>query len=238
MSPLLSKGRPFSLLFSQEAPLFSLLFSTKGGPSPLSSLLSSLLREGPSLFSSLLREGPSLLSSLGKAPLLSLPFSTEHIRRRRRSTKGSGRARIERAQGLGTDIPLPHAAHSLSLECPSQRETAIQAPGSPHNNARDRSDVEAHSAAAAFNKREWVSSSAPKASALTSRYPTQPTAAGRGGAAAWRDGVWSRSSPPSPARPDSRRITRAGRLRGRSVAVLGLRSTVPSARAPPSPPVH
>ena len=107
--------------------------------------------------------------------MLSLPFSTEHIRRRRRSTKGSGRARIERAQGLGTDIPLPHAAHSLSLECPSQRETAIQAPGSPHNNARDRSDVEAHSAAAAFNKREWVSSSAPKASALTSRYPTQPT---------------------------------------------------------------
>ena len=39
--------------------------------------------------------------------------------------------------------------------------------------------------------------------------------------------------PPPPRQPGS---TRAGRLRGRSVAVLGLRSTVPSARAPPSPP--
>ena len=27
---------------------------------------------------------------------------------------------LVRAQGLGTDIPLSHAAHSLSLECPSQ----------------------------------------------------------------------------------------------------------------------
>ena len=28
---------------------------------------------------------------------------------------------LRRAQGLGTHTPLPHAAHSLSLECPSQR---------------------------------------------------------------------------------------------------------------------
>jgi hypothetical protein len=66
-SPLSSLLREGPSLFSSlgEVPLLSLLFSTKGGPSPLSSLLSSLLREGPCLF-----------SSLGKAPLLSLLFST------------------------------------------------------------------------------------------------------------------------------------------------------------------
>jgi hypothetical protein len=66
-SPLSSILREGPSLFSSlgEVPVLSLLFSTKGGPSPLSSLLSSLLREGPSLF-----------SSLGKAPHLSLLFST------------------------------------------------------------------------------------------------------------------------------------------------------------------
>ena len=35
--------------------------------------------------------------------------------------KRKGSARFKRAQGLGAHTPLPHAAHSLSLECPSQR---------------------------------------------------------------------------------------------------------------------
>ena len=39
----------------------------------------------------------------------------------RRRSKTKGRARFKRAQGLGAHTPLPHAAHSLSLECPSQR---------------------------------------------------------------------------------------------------------------------
>ena len=39
----------------------------------------------------------------------------------RRRSKRKGRARFLRAQGLSAHTPLPHAAHSLSLECPSQR---------------------------------------------------------------------------------------------------------------------
>ena len=39
----------------------------------------------------------------------------------RRISKRKGRARFTRAQGLGAHTLLPHAAHSLSLECPSQR---------------------------------------------------------------------------------------------------------------------
>ena len=39
----------------------------------------------------------------------------------RRRSKRKGRARFMRAHGLGAHTPLPHAAHSLSLECPSQR---------------------------------------------------------------------------------------------------------------------
>lgn len=35
--------------------------------------------------------------------------------------KESRRARFERARGPGTDIPLSHTTHSLSLECPSNR---------------------------------------------------------------------------------------------------------------------
>ena len=36
-------------------------------------------------------------------------------------SKRKGRARFTRAQGLSAHTLLPHAAHSLSLECPSQR---------------------------------------------------------------------------------------------------------------------
>ena len=39
----------------------------------------------------------------------------------RRRSKTKGRARFMRAQGLGAHTPLPHAAHSLSPGCPSQR---------------------------------------------------------------------------------------------------------------------
>ena len=46
--------------------------------------------------------------------------------RRRSKTKGRELA-SKRAQGLGAHTPLPHAAHSLSLECPSQTaQTALR----------------------------------------------------------------------------------------------------------------
>ena len=42
-------------------------------------------------------------------------FRRAGVRKRR------GELASKRAQGLGAHTPLPHAAHSLSLECPSQR---------------------------------------------------------------------------------------------------------------------
>ena len=60
-----------------------------------------------------------------------------------------------KASALTSRYPTQPTASASSAPA---RETAIQAPGSPHN-ARDRSDVErAFSAAAACNQREWESS--------------------------------------------------------------------------------
>ena len=96
----------------------------------------------------------------------------------RRRSKRKGRARFLRAQGLSAHTPLPHAAHSLSLECPSQRNRHLS-----RRLAAERARGKLGSRWCAFGAPELITrgrgelaSSAPKASALTPRYPTRRTA--------------------------------------------------------------
>ena len=79
-----------------------------------------------------------------------------------------------KASALTSRYPTQPTASASSA---TARETAIQAPGSPHN-ARDRSDVESAFGGGGVQQKGVgeLASSAPKALALTSRYPTQPTA--------------------------------------------------------------
>ena len=94
----------------------------------------------------------------------------------RRRSKRKGRARFMRAQGLGAHTPLPHAAHSLSLECPSQRNRHLS-PRLAAERAREaRKSVVCFRRAGVRKGRGELASCAPKASALTPRYPTRPTA--------------------------------------------------------------
>ena len=94
----------------------------------------------------------------------------------RRRSKRKGRARFLRAHGLGAHTPLPHAAHSLSLECPSQRNRHLS-PRLAAERAREaRKSVVCFRRAGVRKGRGELASCAPKASALTPRYPTRPTA--------------------------------------------------------------
>ena len=87
-----------------------------------------------------------------------------------------------RAQGLSAHTPLPHAAHSLSLKCPSQRNRH-PSPRLAVERARGKLGSRwcAFGAPALITRgRGELASCAPKASALTPRYPTRPTASAPG----------------------------------------------------------
>ena len=81
-----------------------------------------------------------------------------------------------RAHGLGAHTPLPHAAHSLSLECPSQRNRHLSRRLAVERAREARKSVVCFRRAGVRKGRGELASCAPMASALTPRYPTRPTA--------------------------------------------------------------
>jgi len=81
-----------------------------------------------------------------------------------------------RAQGLSARTPLPHAAHSLSLECPSQRTRHLSRRLAAERAREARKSVVCFRRAGFRKGRGELASRAPKALALTPCYPTQPTA--------------------------------------------------------------
>ena len=92
--------------------------------------------------------------------------------------KGRGEPASKSAQGLSAHTPLLHAAHSLNLECHSQRNRHLS-----RRLAAERAREKLGSRWCAFGApalitrgRGELASSAPKASALTRRYPLRPTA--------------------------------------------------------------
>ena len=116
---------------------------------------------------------PRLAAERAREALKSVAcFRRAGVRKRR------GELASKRAQGLGAHTPLPHAARSLSLECPGQRKRHLP---KPHRLAAERArealkSVVCFLGAPAFeNEGESSLPSAPKTSALTPRYPTRPT---------------------------------------------------------------
>ena len=95
---------------------------------------------------------------------------------RRRCDKGRGELASMRAQGLSAHTPLPHAAHSLSLECPSQRNRHLSRRLAVERAREARKSVVCFRRAGVRKGRGELASCAPMASALTPRYPTRPTA--------------------------------------------------------------
>ena len=81
-----------------------------------------------------------------------------------------------RAHGLGAHTPLPHAAHSLSPECPSQRNRHLSRRLAVERAREARKSVVCFRRARFRKGRGELASRAPKALALTPCYPTRPTA--------------------------------------------------------------
>ena len=140
-----------------------------GAHTPLPHAAHSLSLECPSQRNR--HPSPRLAAERAREALKSVVcFRRAGVRKRR------GELASKRAQGLGAHTPLPHAAHSLSLECPSQRNRHPSRRLAAERAREALKSVVCFRRAGVRKRRGELASSAPKASALTPRYPTRPTA--------------------------------------------------------------